>query len=123
MPAESTGVGGDSPDLTRPILELAIEDWYGLWEIANDAARAVGAAPGTRFREMLRSQLATMIDRGLLEAAIWSDEAPKAISAPDVRNLAVDSELWKSPDKSSIDEQLRVSATEAGRKEYFGKPT
>jgi hypothetical protein len=113
---------GDRPDLTRPILELGVEDWFGLWEVCIDVAREVQAVPDETFRHQLRNQLAVMIDRGLLEAAIWTYEAPKRMTADDVRKLTTDSELWKSPQESSVEEQLRVTATDRGRRKYFGDP-
>jgi hypothetical protein len=110
----------DLQDLGRAILEFAVEDWYGLWELYHDVARSVGATPGMSFRAQLVRQLAAMIDRGLLEAAIWTQGPPRSLSAEDVRAVSDDSELWKSPGESTVDEQMRISATDAGRRLYFG---
>jgi hypothetical protein len=111
---------GDRPDLTRPILELGVEDWYGLWEIYNDVARAANVVPDVTFRHQLRNQLAAMIDRDLLKAAMWSYDPPRRLTADELRNVPTDSEFWGSPQESSADEQLRVTATDVGRKAYFG---
>lgn len=111
----------NGPDLTRPILELAVEDWSGLWEIYHDVAAAIGAVLSEAFRKQLLLEIADMIDTGLLEGAIWSYDPPKRLSADEVRQLSVDSEFWKSPDQSRLDEQIRISATELGRRHYFGR--
>ena len=121
MPADLEHVG-KRPDMNRPILELGVEDWTGLWHIYHDVARATSALLDTKYRDELRHQLAAMIDAGLIEAAIWSYDPPKRITADHVRKLPTDSELWKSPQESKADEQLRIAATELGRKAYFNEP-
>jgi hypothetical protein len=62
-----------------------------------------------------------MIDRGLLQAATWSYDEPRPLSGGDLRSLAIDSRLWKSPGVTNDEEQVRVTATEAGNREYFAE--
>lgn len=103
------------------ILELAVEDWYGLWEIRYDVARSLNREPDEIFRDELQIRLAAMLSQGLLDAAIWSEATPRPMSADQMRHLSTDSGFWASPADSEGDEQVRVAATEAGRKAYFQK--
>jgi hypothetical protein len=112
---------GSRPDLIQPILELCVEDWTGLWHIAADAAKAVNARQDAMFRDAIRNQLAEMVAREFLQAAMWSYEAPRPMTADEIRWLPLDSELWKPPLDSSVDEQIRLAATDAGTRLYFGK--
>jgi hypothetical protein len=117
-------------DLTMAILEDCVEDWYGLWEIYANVAERIGANPAAAwsneiaaepaFCTQLRNEIARLLDDGLLDAAIWTYEAPQPLSADDLRNLRLDSVLWKSPALTDADEQLRVAATDLGRARYFG---
>jgi len=108
-----------NPQFQKAILEFAVEDWYGLWEIYYQVARALSRDLDETLRDELRSQLATMISLGQLEAAIWSEAKPRPLSADQMRDLSTDSDWWGSPADSDGDEQLRVAATEAGHKAYF----
>lgn len=107
-------------DLTRPILELGVEDWYGLWELSDEVAKSVGANPDVEFRKQLREKLVELMDRGLLEAAMWSHDPPKPLTPQDVRDLALDSKFWESPIDSPSPDQVRVAATAMGSREYYG---
>jgi hypothetical protein len=103
----------------RAILELAAEDWYGLWELESAARDATGEADENRLRFLVREQIAEMIAQGLLDGAIWSESPARAITSQEVAALPLDSEFWLSPMSSSSDEQMRIAATEEGRQAYF----
>jgi hypothetical protein len=105
-------------EVQRAILDLATEDWYGLWEIYNHVARELGRTADMTLREELRRKLGDMLAGGLLDAAIWSEGPPRTVSPDTVRALPIDSELWGSPENSV--EQLRITATDAGDRQYFG---
>jgi hypothetical protein len=51
-------------DLSHAILELGVEDYFGLWELQYNVAREVKAPADRVFRERLRNQLIEMVDRG-----------------------------------------------------------
>jgi hypothetical protein len=106
--------------LTKAILNVCTDDWFGLWEIRDEAAAALHCKPDAALLEALRDQLAQMMGAGLLLASLWSTGPPQPLSADDVRNLPVDSVLWESPGITDVDEQIRVTSTEAGHQVYFG---
>ncbi len=106
-------------ELERSILDLAVDDWYGLWEILHTAARALNSSRDDAFRDELRDRLADMMTRELIEAQIWSEAKPRAWSADEMRTLGADSLLWAPPSESP--EELRIGATEAGNQAYFGQ--
>ena len=118
MPDPEPVVG--RPDLVQPILDICTDDWYGLWEILDHVAQATHAMPDAAFRDELRDQLVGMIDRGWLDAAVWSYESPRPVTADELREMPPDSELWKYPVDSTSDEQLRLAATDSGRRVYLG---
>jgi len=117
MPENAQSAG--EVEVQRAILDVATEDWYGLWEIYDHAALVLHRAAGKTLREELRRQLRAMMARGLLEAAIWTEGPPRAVSPDEVRFLPIDSELWGSPMNLHSVEQLRITATEAGDRLYF----
>ena len=110
----------DPKKLAHAILDLCTEDWYGLWEIRDHVIDALQTSRDPVFMIVLRDQLAEMMEHGLLEAALWSHGPPQPLSGEYVRNLSVDSILWESPGITDIEEQIRVTSTEAGDRAYFG---
>jgi hypothetical protein len=111
---------GNRPDLAKPILELCVEDWFGLWEIAAYVARALREDLTSGLREAIRDEIAEMASRGWLEASIWSNGPPRPMDVSALEALDADSELWKPPMESKLDEELRVAASDAGAELYFG---
>jgi len=106
--------------LANAILNVCTDDWYGLWEIRDEAATALQREPDAAFREALRDQLAQMMGEDLLRASLWSDGPPQPLSVDYLRNLPIDSVLWESPGITNADEQIRVTSTDAGDRAYFG---
>lgn len=103
------------------ILELAAEDWYGLWELESAARRVTDETNRDRVRELIREQIVEMMQLGLLDVAVWSESPPRQIESDEVAGLALDSEFWSSPMDSSSNQQMRIAATEQGRQAYFAE--
>ncbi len=109
----------DAKKIAHAILDLCTEDWYGLWEIRDHVIDALETSGEPAFMIVLRDQLAEMMEDGLLEAALWSYGPPQPLTAEYMRNLPVDSILWESPGITDVEEQIRVTATDAGDRAYF----
>lgn len=109
---------GWETSLEHAILDLCSDDWYGLWEIYFTVARAIGVDPDERLRSRILAEIGRLMDEGLLDTEIWSEEAaPRGLSSKEVRLLPLDSDLWGSP--ANTTEQLRVACNDAGRDYYF----
>lgn len=106
-------------DMEQAILDRAVEDWCGLWEIESAVRSALGRTDDPTLRRDLRERLATMMDDGLVKAAQWSEGAPEPMTADEVRELDDDSPMWRPPGESSI--EVRLTATDEGDRKYFGQ--
>lgn len=103
----------------RAVLELAAEDWYGLWELEGAARRAAGESDVERLRMIVRGQIAKMMDEGLVEVAVWSEAPPRPVDRLELEALPLDSDFWRSPVYTDSNEQMRIAATREGREAYF----
>lgn len=100
-----------SPDLRRAILDLTVEDYYGLWELCW-RAHTLWPGAGDALDAAVRSEVEAMIDEELLEAFELPDETP--LSLEKARRALHDDASW---DPTS-DTGIRVSATDVGENAY-----
>lgn len=107
-------------DLERIILDLAVEDSYGLPELI---ARVEGVQPDlskAEVRQLVRVCVRNMVESGLLlvtRLTVPGGDEPELDHASALEALSddlewIDSLHWRS--------HARVVATERGRKRYYG---
>jgi hypothetical protein len=99
------------------ILDLAVEDWYGLWEIAGHVPDHEPSSATALPREELVRALRELLAGGLVELAVRSgpDSEPHVTdmsSAPDLDQA----KLWQVPTVSGP--QYLVGATPARERVY-----
>jgi len=94
--------------LELEVLELAVEDWHGLWELPTDQLEAVQAV----VREFMAD--------GLVEVAT-SEWPPRAFSVLDDNNalaMLANAANWRWPDENGTNPLVWVGATKAGRDQH-----
>lgn len=108
-------------DLTPAILDLAVDDYTGLWEIRW---RANALMPQASAEETYGAALAgtrELISCGFLSAfrgtRFPGDEV--ALSATEAAAVLEDPHSWDPPIRSGP--HVRVAATEAGGRTYFSR--
>ncbi len=104
-------------ELSAFVLDLATEDYYGLWELWNTLRARRTPSDPVRLREALDAIVRSMLADGLIELAVGStfdgeesrldnDQASAAIGDP--RN-------WVMPDAPS---RIKLVATPSGQRAY-----
>lgn len=104
--------------LHREILDLAVEDYYGLWEIEDVVARGLPEPEIARAREVSRSLMLELADGGLIEFYLGTrfagEERPLAVDEmPDF--LVVD-RYWDAAGPTS-EPHVRIGATKKGEEQ------
>jgi len=98
----------------RLILDLAVEDAIGLWEIVWRSAQL---KPAPTRHELVETTLA-MVEEGLLRVlSVTEEECPldNAQAASEIQKAA----NWSVPDVG--EHHVRVVATESGERLYYGR--
>jgi hypothetical protein len=104
---------------TKAILNVCTDDWYGLWEIRDEAATALQREPDAALRAAIRDQLARMMGGSPASVAVVGRAAAAVIH----RLPEESSDRFRpveSPGITEADEQIRVTSTDAGDRAYFG---
>lgn len=100
--------------LDRMVLDLAVEDRVGAWELIWRLQSSDIDADET----LLRRTVSDMIQRGLLRAILLSDRDEVLDDQVPLSTVELDGH-WLEPSRGDV--QLRFEATTAGEEEYYAQ--
>jgi hypothetical protein len=107
-------------EIHRIILDLLVEDSYGLWEIAGRVDDLFPGSSGSEAAELARTAVEDLVDAGL--ASVWYQ--PDLSGAEElVPPARISEELgnpvnWACPRDDRVN--VRILATEPGEQAYYG---
>jgi hypothetical protein len=103
------------------ILELAVDDFFGLWEVIWSLRSVFPGSNQVEIRDIAERALRELLLKGWIFLARRS-----AISAPEVliqdnevNDVLLNEETWREPTRDSM--QILVAATEEGERIYYSK--
>ena len=101
------------------ILELASEDYYGLWEVCWKIQRLRPKDSAAEVRKICINAVRDLVQRGLIHLMRRRGPAGKEtlLSENEILNVLNDVSSWEEPFKDSI--QFLVGATEEGKEVYY----
>ena len=112
----------NAPGLQRSILELATEDFVGLWETLPVAREICQCLAERELRARVSMALLHLMQEGLVEffagAHFSGEQAP--LSPEAVERELSDPRNWDAQ-LPPTERHLRFVATELGRDRYFGR--
>jgi len=104
-------------DVRSLILELAVEDFYGLWELVWRLQTRESGLSRERAVQAARSALAALHEQDLVELYRGTKGDPLPIRAADVPALLAEETSWEEPKEGTG--TLLVGATQKGEEAYY----
>jgi hypothetical protein len=105
-------------DVATSILERAVEDYTGLWELIGATQAAMPHSTPTELRSAAENELRKLLERGwiTLYRGVSFDGDQNAVTTAADDSLA-EERNWHPPESRS--EHLRIGATSAGERAYY----
>lgn len=108
------------PDVDRDILELAVEDLYGLWELVWRAKRRYPETSDSDVRAIVQDSVRRLLGEGLISLYRRAAEDNfAAVSPRSAESILTDPRNWDEPRSDPL--EFRVGATEQGKRQYHGR--
>ena len=104
-------------DFRTAILELAVEDDYGLWEVLWRIKTIEPSLPEAEAVEAARKTVTDLYDRGLVELGRRSGCAWEPAPPEEIRELLSTPASWEAP--QSIDEGFFIRSTASGDNAHY----
>lgn len=104
----------------RSILRVAVDDWWGLWEVAP-AMRSYLPEPYRVDQPFARRAVEGLIEKGMLSVYLRNGPVgtPILIEPPMATGLVRDPASWEVPKPG--DTQTLIAATDAGASAYYDR--
>ena len=99
------------------ILDLAVEDFYGLWELVWRLQTCDPGLSRERAIQAARSALVALHEQDLVELYRGTKGDPLPITAADVPSLLAEEESWNEPREGTG--TLLFGATQKGEEVYY----
>jgi len=104
-------------DLKRAVLELGVEDAYGLWEVLWKLQPQATTEAGAPARAIAADAVASLLNKGLLVVQLEHNDTSTIVSGMDAQRLLENASSWTEP--LAGEGAVRVVATPAGRDAYY----
>jgi hypothetical protein len=103
----------------RAILRVAVDDYWGMWELLPEIRAALPASSASLLNDA-REIVRQMLSEGLLRLVVRDGPLGDPIAAePPLTDLLIeDDRTWVAPDEGRT--QVLVCATRAGESAYYG---
>ena len=107
-------------EIQRRILDLATEDFYGLWEIPAVVKEILPDLDEEHARDLSEKTVLELVDRHLIKIYRGTRFAgeERALSLDEIQSALADANNWRG-DLSTLKEHVRFGATEIGEREYY----
>jgi hypothetical protein len=105
------------------VLKVAVDDWWGLWELLPDIRAALSAQDQGSDLASAQKVVRQMLSEGLIRLYVRDGPIGKPlIVEPPLSDLLLEGEgSWAAPTAGAA--ETLVAATEAGEEAYFGGPS
>lgn len=102
------------------VLTVAVDDWWGLWELLPDIRAALSAQDQVSDLAGAQEVVRQMLSEGLIRLYVRDGPVgkPLIVEPPLSDVLLEDESSWAVPTAGAT--QTLVAATEAGEEAYFG---
>jgi hypothetical protein len=105
--------------VNRRILELTVEDMYGLWEVVWGLRNLLPDRTDLELRDLAKSSIIGLLRKSwiALYSRIGAAGEERPVPGDQVESLLSVEDDWREPSSNSL--QILVGATEEGIREYY----
>ena len=104
-------------DVHRVILDLVVEDFYGLWELVWRLQTCGPGLTHKRATQVAQTAISTLHEQDLVELFRGTKGDPLPIATADVPSLLAEDRNWAEPKARTG--RLLIAATQKGEEVYY----